>query len=111
MSPERIESKPYADASDIWHARTHAAPRDRRRADGYGRSMGLCLVNAATGKHPYSTDGLSYWNLMSAIVHGEAPRIGCDFAATTTPRLYAVRSFARDSDNFSAELRNFVENW
>ena len=36
MSPERIESRPYGYASDIW-------------------SLGLCVLECATGRYPYDT--------------------------------------------------------
>jgi mitogen-activated protein kinase kinase 3 len=38
MSPERLQSHPYGFASDIW-------------------SLGICLVECATGKYPYDTSG------------------------------------------------------
>jgi serine/threonine protein kinase len=38
MSPERLQSQPYGFASDIW-------------------SLGLCLVECATGKYPYDASG------------------------------------------------------
>jgi serine/threonine protein kinase len=38
MSPERIEGKPYSFPADIW-------------------SLGLVLVEAATGRYPYDASG------------------------------------------------------
>ncbi|KAI8463291.1 MAG: kinase-like domain-containing protein [Monoraphidium minutum] len=53
MSPERIEGKPYSFPADIW-------------------SLGLVLLEAATGRYPYDANGGPV-ELMIQILHDEAP--------------------------------------
>uniref|UniRef100_A0A9I9DAB0 mitogen-activated protein kinase kinase n=1 Tax=Cucumis melo TaxID=3656 RepID=A0A9I9DAB0_CUCME len=64
MSPERIVGEGYDNKSDIW-------------------SLGLILLECATGKFPYSPPGqdegwVNFYELMEAIVEGEPPSAPAD---------------------------------
>ena len=55
MSPERLENTPYNSAADIW-------------------SLGLSLVEAATGKYPYDTN-LGAFELMMQVCREDVPML------------------------------------
>ncbi|XP_042052710.1 mitogen-activated protein kinase kinase 2-like [Salvia splendens] len=66
MSPERIRAGPYGFKSDIW-------------------SLGLVLLECATGKFPFSPPqpgGWAFYDLMNAIVDQPAPYASSDVFST-----------------------------
>ncbi|KAA0055803.1 mitogen-activated protein kinase kinase 2-like [Cucumis melo var. makuwa] len=77
MSPERIVGEGYDNKSDIW-------------------SLGLILLECATGKFPYSPPGqdegwVNFYELMEAIVEGEPP--------------------SAPADQFTPEFCSFISAW
>jgi len=54
MAPERLNSEEYSFSSDIW-------------------SLGVMLIELATGKHPFVAGSASFFDLLTTIMSGPAP--------------------------------------
>jgi serine/threonine protein kinase len=61
MSPERILGNNYSFASDIW-------------------SVGLSLIQCATGKLPYKPSKV-YFDFLQLVVNGDPPTLGDGFSS------------------------------
>ncbi|EPZ33572.1 Protein kinase, catalytic domain-containing protein [Rozella allomycis CSF55] len=61
MAPERIQGTDYTVHSDVW-------------------SLGLTIIELATGKFPYPSNALTFFELLELIVSGEPPSLPQSFS-------------------------------
>lgn len=75
MSPERISGADYSFNSDVW-------------------SLGISLWECATGRYPFGSADLTFWELLHDIVEGDA--LGDPLPNTPSLSVFLVQALRRD---------------